>query len=56
MAVISATSKASEWTGCTALRVKMYVSDPGGATTIWVDFPAQKAKTLPGWVRQLVED
>jgi acyl-CoA thioester hydrolase len=28
----------------------------GGATTIWVDFPAQKAKTLPDWVRQLVED
>ena len=27
----------------------------GGATTIWVDFPAQKAKTMPDWVRQLVE-
>ena len=26
----------------------------GGATTIWVDFPAQKAKTLPDWLRQLV--
>lgn len=26
----------------------------GGATTIWVDFPAQKAKTLPDWVRQIV--
>ena len=23
----------------------------GGATTIWVDFPAQKAKTLPDWLR-----
>jgi acyl-CoA thioester hydrolase len=22
----------------------------GGATTIWVDFPAQKAKALPGWM------
>jgi acyl-CoA thioester hydrolase len=26
----------------------------GGATTIWVDFPAQKAKALPDWVRQIV--
>jgi acyl-CoA thioester hydrolase len=26
----------------------------GGATTIWIDFPQQKAKTLPDWVRQLV--
>ena len=27
----------------------------GGATTIWVDFPAQKALTLPDWLRQVVE-
>ena len=27
----------------------------GGATTIWVDFPAQKARALPEWMRQLVE-
>ncbi len=26
----------------------------GGATTIWVDFPKQKAKTMPDWLRQLV--
>jgi acyl-CoA thioester hydrolase len=26
----------------------------GGATTIWVDFPAQKAKTMPDWMRQVV--
>ena len=26
----------------------------GGATTIWVDSPNQKAKTLPDWVRTLV--
>lgn len=26
----------------------------GGATTIWVDFPLQKAKTLPEWLRQVV--
>ena len=28
----------------------------GGATLIWVDFPAQKAKTLPDWLRALVQD
>jgi len=26
----------------------------GGATTIWVDFPRQKATDLPGWMRTLV--
>jgi acyl-CoA thioester hydrolase len=26
----------------------------GGATTIWIDFPQQKAKTLPDWMRKLV--
>ncbi|OYU32155.1 MAG: thioesterase [Comamonadaceae bacterium PBBC2] len=26
----------------------------GGATTIWVDFPQQKAVTLPDWVKDLV--
>lgn len=28
----------------------------GGATTIWVDFPKQKAIALPGWLRTLVSD
>jgi acyl-CoA thioester hydrolase len=26
----------------------------GGATTIWVDFPRQKSKDLPDWMRKLV--
>lgn len=26
----------------------------GGATTIWVDFPKQKAHTLPDWMRKIV--
>lgn len=26
----------------------------GGATTIWVDFPKQKAIELPGWMRTIV--
>ena len=28
----------------------------GGATTIWVDFPKQKAVALPDWIRTLVSD
>lgn len=28
----------------------------GGATTIWVDFPRQKAAPLPDWLRQIVSD
>ena len=27
----------------------------GGATTIWVDFPKQKAVPLPDWLRRMVE-
>ena len=27
----------------------------GGATTIWVDFPAQKSRPLPDWLRPLVD-
>ena len=28
----------------------------GGATTIWVNFPQQKAVGLPGWIRAIVSD
>ena len=28
----------------------------GGATTIWVDFPKQKAEPLPAWLRALVSE
>jgi acyl-CoA thioester hydrolase len=37
------------------------VDDPGvvyasgGATTVWVDFPAQKSMPLPAWIRQHLE-
>ncbi len=27
----------------------------GGAKTVWIDFPRQKAVPLPSWLRQLVE-
>ncbi len=30
------------------------ISAAGGATVIWVDFPQQKAVSLPDWVRALV--
>ena len=26
----------------------------GGATTVWVDFPAQKSAPMPDWLRQLL--
>ena len=43
-------------TWCTMERVDQpgVVYAAGGATTIWVDFLAQKAKDLPAWVRALV--
>jgi acyl-CoA thioester hydrolase len=43
-------------TWCTIERVDQpgVISAAGGATTIWVDFPSQKAQTLPDWVRTLV--
>ena len=31
-----------------------FVYAAGGGTTIWVDFPTQKAAKLPDWVRELV--
>ena len=43
---------------CTLERVDQpgVVCAAGGATTIWVDFPQQKAVELPDWVRVLVSD
>ncbi len=32
------------------------ISAAGGSTVIWVDFPQQKAVTLPDWMRQLVSE
>ena len=28
----------------------------GGATTVWVDFPAQKSAPMPDWLRKLLQD
>jgi acyl-CoA thioester hydrolase len=41
---------------CTIERIDQpgVVYAAGGATTIWIDFPNQKAKTLPDWMRTLV--
>jgi len=43
-------------TWCTLERTDQpgVVCAAGGATTIWVDSPQQKAQTLPGWMRELV--
>lgn len=43
-------------TWCTIERVDQpgIISAAGGATTIWVDFPSQKAQTLPDRVRAMV--
>ncbi len=43
-------------TWCTLARAEApdAVCAAGGATTIWVDFPKQKAMALPGWLRELV--
>ena len=30
------------------------INAAGGATTMWVDFPNQKSKTMPDWLRQMV--
>ena len=27
----------------------------GGATTVWVDLPAQKSMPMPDWLRKLLE-
>ena len=43
-------------TWCTMERTDQpgVVCAEGGATTIWVDFPQQKAQTRPDWMRALV--
>jgi len=28
----------------------------GGATTVWMNFPAQRSAPLPDWLRRLIED
>lgn len=42
------------WTTIERLDQPGDISAAGGATTIWVNFPTQKAATLPDWVRTLV--
>ena len=36
------------------LPVRGVINAAGGATTMWVDFPNQKSKTMPDWLRQIV--
>ena len=43
-------------TWCTLERVDRpgVIDAAGGATTIWIDFPKQKAIALPDWMRKIV--
>jgi acyl-CoA thioester hydrolase len=42
------------WTTMALASNPSVICAAGGATTIWVDFPKQKAIELPQWVRELV--
>ena len=44
-------------TWCTMERVDKLgvICAAGGATTVWVDFPAQKSKTMPDRLRKIIE-
>ena len=42
------------WTTIERLDQPGVLAAAGGATVIWVDFPAQKAVPLPDWMRALV--
>lgn len=42
------------WTTMARAEAPDQICAAGGATTIWVDFAQQKAKTLPDWLRALV--
>jgi acyl-CoA thioester hydrolase len=43
-------------TWCTLERLDMpgVIHAEGGATTVWVDFPAQKSKPMPSWLVALL--
>ena len=55
---VSSPGRSTFETWCTLARLDTpdVICAAGGATTVWVDFPAQKSKTLPDWLRQLVAD
>ena len=40
------------WATMARVQAPEIVCAAGGATTVWVDFPAQKSAPLPDWVRQ----
>ena len=41
----------ARWSAATS---RAWCTPPEALTTIWVDFPQQKAMTLPDWMRALV--
>lgn len=44
------------WSTMARVEAPEVICAAGGATTIWVDFPNQKALPLPQWLRTLVSD
>jgi acyl-CoA thioester hydrolase len=54
---VSAPGRSTFESWCTMERVDEpgVIYAAGGATTIWVDFPAQKSKTMPDWLRKMLE-
>ena len=52
----AARSTFETWATIEKLSEPGVVCASGGATTIWVDFPRQKAVELPDWIRKLVSE
>ena len=44
------------WATMARVEAPEVICAAGGATTIWVDFPAQKSRPLPDWMRAIVSD
>ncbi len=42
------------WATLSRVDSPLEICAEGGATTVWVNFPEQKSKPLPDWVRDLV--
>jgi acyl-CoA thioester hydrolase len=48
-------SSFESWATMERLDMPGVIHAAGGATTVWVDFPAQKSVPLPAWVREVIE-
>ena len=48
-------SSFDSWATMERLDMPGVIHAAGGATTVWIDFPAQKSVALPDWFRALIE-